>query len=421
MLVLALGFALFFLLQDRKTSPRPIGEPDSRQLKWFALAAVCLVLPRVIYAMQNPSTFASTDIFSYMKDSNLFLTGRLPISSKLWNEDPYYASFPVVAMLITIVRSVTGLDVLITVHVINTVVQALFWLSVWLVMTKVLNVTAPRFLSLAIVLVGFSNPYLYGYFDTLLPQNVGLAVILLLLYTSLKSGLDFGVTYTLLLVFGLVHVSVIPVFLTIALMLKFTAYLQTKRVGFANPRPTLTSRLIAPALAFVAYLLLSASASDTLGRYARYVLLFFQQAATQVTMGNASILAGLPRGDFLGIDALAASLIVGSTLAFAVSYLYALLKRRERNTDLAGIAIVALALMSAAAFRQRLDVFGAAFFSISRYFATPGYALGAIVACWQLAIILSRRRVASEMTMLYGLLALSAIGGLLDPLAHLIA
>jgi hypothetical protein len=425
-LTFTLCFALFFLLQRRESgfasAARNLPESEAHELRWFALAVISLVLPRVIYAIQNPTVFASPDILSYAKDSDQFLTGRIPaISSELWNEDRYYAGFPIVAMLLTILRSVTGLDSIVAVHVVNTIVQILFWLAAWLVLTKVLNISAPTYsVSMAIVIAGFANPYLYGYFDTLLPQNLGLCLILLLLYTSMKSGIDFGVTFILLSVFSIVHVTTIPVFLTIAVMLRVVNTFQARRLGYSSNRSSLAGRwLIVPVLAFVAYL--SGGAIISVNDYGRYIMRFFQQVGGQALTGNVDILGGLSRGDLVGINSLAPALIVGSTGALVLFYLYSFFKRRDYNTELASIAIVALALMSAAALRQRVDVWSGvgAFGSISRYFGAPGYAIATLVVCWQLANILPRSRGNYETVVFYALLFLTAVGGLLDPLAHL--
>jgi len=94
-----------------------------------------------------------------------------------------------------------------------------------------------------------------------------------------------------------------------------------------------------------------------------------------------------------------------------------MLKHEKSNKWLGSIAAVALTLIFLGTLRQRFAVSGIAYFSISRYFALPGYALATVVASWVIANAFVRERGKWTSILLFTALVLSALGGLLDPLA----
>ncbi|QOR94575.1 hypothetical protein IMZ38_01145 [Thermosphaera chiliense] len=81
------------------------------------------------------------------------------------------------------------------------------------------------------------------------------------------------------------------------------------------------------------------------------------------------------------------------------------------------VALTSMVFITLGSLRQRFYVWGIAFFSISRYFNLPGYALATVVATWIVANALKHQKQRWLSILLIAVLILSAIGGLLDPLA----
>ena len=133
--------------------------------------------------------------------------------------------------------------------------------------------------------------------------------------------------------------------------------------------------------------------------------------------GQVGVTEGLSRGNLAPLNALGPALVIGATLAYLVLYVQAARSHREKNDWLGAIAAVSLLFIFIGTMRGQFTLWGTAFFSISRYFNLPGFFLATIVTGCVIANALTQQRKRYMIILLIVVLAFSAVGGLLDPLA----
>jgi len=377
-------------------------------------------VPWVVYSLQNPFTFRSgDDIYSYLSDSNYILAnGTLPQANDLI-ENNYYASFPVFTMLIFSINSVSGLSLLFTVHLLNILIQVLFWLLLWLTLNKNFTATSKiPYLFIGFIFAVYANPYLYGYFNSPLPQTLGLCALFLLFMVNTKNETPYAVLFMILLAFGLVHVSVIPLFLfVLSTLIFFNIVFAKQSIGIDKAKRFSPYMLMLPATVFLGYSFFTV-AGYTITGYAQKIFLYMSDLATEALKGPVSVSEGLSRGVLYPLNALGPALVVGATLSFIAIYLMKLRNGEKTNNWLGAFAFAAIILIGLGALKGLFNVWGGAFGSISRYFNLPGYAFATIITVWVIANsfkIEQKNRVGT--VLLIVLLILSAIGGLTDPLA----
>ncbi len=421
-LIFSICYGIFFFFRLRNVAP--FSGPHIIQhfaMRFFLIALVLLILPRITYSALNPENFFSPDIFAYMHDvKETIFQGHIP-ELNIMKENLYYATFPIFTLLISTLTEVSGLPILYSVHILNVVIQALFWFSVCLVLNKVSNSILLRYFPLGIIIAAYANPYLYGYFETVLPQTIGLSIILLLFFLQIQAGRSTILTFILLTVVGLVHVTTIPVFIFILVNLMLIQ-LFSKLFSTEHVSPDLNSRVKSYALhmptLIYAFYVFNTIAIIPVVDYLQKIVMFLLTLQEEALRGEASLTAGLSRGILYPLNALGPALVIGATIGCVMLQIYAIFKRKEFNSKLGSVAITALILIFLGTLRQRFDVWGIAFFSISRYFSLPGYALATVVATWVIANVLFQERKKWRVVSLLAIFVLSALGGLLDPLAR---
>jgi hypothetical protein len=417
-LFFALLYCLFFFFKLKNVKEQATFNAS----KWSQKAHVCillvvLVLPWIIFAVLNPVDFRNADIKMNMADSQIILQqGRIQSSSMLEND--YYHFFPIFTLLISSISSVTRLTSLQAVHVLNVVIQVLFWLLVWVLLFR--NSTGKlkhHFILLGIVTATYANPYLYGYFNTPLPQTMGLCVLLLLLIMSLSiNNKSYALIYVIILTVGLVHVSILPIFLLSLVILFLSTELVKKQAVISLPQK-LRYMTPLPIVLLFAYVFNTVAAYPVVG-YLQKILSYLSDLANDALSGQISTAEGLPRGALYPLNALGPALIIGATAAFLILQFQAVHRQQETNNWLSMLAVLSLILIFLGTLRGQFDVWGQAFGSISRYFNLPGYALTTVVASWTIANSFQRERKKWVLTvLLLVVVILPSIGGLLDPLA----
>jgi hypothetical protein len=271
---------------------------------------------------------------------------------------------------------------------------------------------------LGFVAATYANPYFYGYFNTPLPQTLALSVLLLLLFLTKRQ--TYSVIHLIVATLALVHVMTIPVLLLILLTISLGNLLSktsvAKQDGRENDFPIGLYSLLLPVLLFVAYLI-STIAIIPVVHYTQKILLFLSSLQEEAVRTQVAITEGLPRGILAPLNALGPSIVIGAILYYSIFYLRTMLAHGESNKWLGSIAVVALAFIIIGTLRQRFDTWGIAYYSISRYFALPGYALATVVASWIIANVFAHERGKWTLILLFAGLLSSALGGLLDPLA----
>lgn len=416
-LVLLFAFcysAFFFLILRRKTKP---AAPSSRRLEFLYVGAVLvlLVVPWILYAEFSPRGFRNVDILAYMPDSQEILRqGSIPQPAGLL-QSQYYASFPAFTLLMSTLSVIAGLTALEVAYAMNVLIQVLFWLAVWVLLTKHFAVELKyRFLLVGVVLAAFANPYLYGYFNTPLPQTMGLCILLLLLIASMQATTSYSTLYIFLITLSLVHVSIIPIFiLALSALLFFNAFTKQQTVG-SMPKKTVMS-LFLPLVVFLTYLFYTIAilpVADYMGR----IVSFLSDLTKDALAGQIAVTEGLPRGELYALNALGPALVIGATVSYLIFYIQAVHQKRHVNNWLGVTAAISLLFILLGSLRGQFTVWGTAFFSISRYFNLPGFMLATIVTCFVIAKVLEQEDRKWLVIPLFIALVLSAIGGLIDPL-----
>lgn len=379
-------YSIFFFFKLHNPTPLKVSCDSQRsEILYISAMLILLVLPWIVYAALNPQSFRSADIFSYMTDSQKILRqGNIPQPS-LMLENQYYASFPVFTLLISLLTGVSGLTSLQGVYIVDIAIQALFWLSIWILLSKSLNSKLKfQYIFLGIVIAAYANPYLYGYFNTPLPQIMGLCVLLLLFIMSMPNSKSYSVIYVILLVIGLVQVSIIPIFLLVLVAMLLLNAISAKQHSQDIKIKNSLSRMLLPAIIFLTYLFYTIAVYPVTD-YLRKIFSFMTNLAKDASSGQIAVTAGLSRGALYPLNALGPALVIGATLAFLILYFRAIRKHDESNNWvgnnwLGAIAVLALLFIAIGTLRGQFNVWGTAFFSISRYFNLPGYTLATIVA-----------------------------------------
>jgi hypothetical protein len=380
---------------------------------YILIMIVLLVTPWIIYTVFNPETFRGVDIYGYMPDSQTILQqGQIPLPGTLL-ENSYYATFPVFTLILSFLTAVSGLTALQGVYVLNVLIQALFWLSLW-VLVKKNSGSSLHLVLFGIVVAAFANPYLYGYFNTPLPQTMGLCLLLLLFIVGIRKDIPHSILYIILILASLVHVTTIPLFLMILLFL-FVLNFFTKQRSLGLKMQSSLNSLALPLILFLSYLFYTI-ALYSVSNYLTKIVGFMSDLTKDALSGQISLAEGLSRGPVYPLNALGPALIIGATLAYALLYLSLLRKHKETNNWLGAIAIASLLLIFLGTLRGQFDVWGVAFFSISRYFNLPGYALATVVTSFVVANSFKYDRRSKWLLVPFVLVILSVIGGLLDPL-----
>jgi hypothetical protein len=410
-LLFAFFYAIFFFFKLR--NPPASKDPSasqSHEILYISIMLLLVVVPWIVFALFN-SSFRSIDIYGYMSDSQKILQqGNIPQSS-LMLENPYYASFPVFTLLVSSLTGISGLTSLQGVYVVNVVIQVLLLLAVWLFIRKNCSGVRFQYIFLGIVAATYANPYLYGYFDTPLPQTMGLCILLLLLiFTSVQNSKRYSVMYLILLPIGLIEITVIPIFL-LALILLFIFDTILAKQSSVSAR----ARLALPATILMAYLVYTIAIFPVSG-YLRKILSFMADLAKDALSGQVPVTQGLSRGALYPLNALGPALVIGATLSYLILYLQAVRNKKESNNWLGTVAVLALLFIVLGTMRGQFAVWGNAFFSISRYFNLPGYALATVVASWVIANSFEHEKRKWVLILLLAVVILSAVGGLLDPL-----
>ncbi len=405
---------VFILLKPRGSQ----ATTASQRSEWPYIVALLtlLILPWVIYAVLNPDVFRSIDIYVYMPDSQEILRQGIIPSSGIMLENQYYASFPVFTLLISALTSMSGLTVLQGVVIINVAIQILFWLSIWVLLKRNADGNfAFKYVFFGLLVAGYANPYLYGYFNTPLPQTAGLCFLLLLFFLSMQSTKSTSLIYIIFLAVSLVHVTVLPVFL-LALIMILALNLVTKKTPASTSKINNSlSHLSLPVIIFSAYLLYTIAIYSVSG-YLTKIVAFMSDLTKDALSGQLAVSEGLPRGMLYPINALGPALIIGAVLSFLVMYYISLRRHEKVNNLLAAIAITALLLIFLGTLRGQFTVWGTAFFSISRYFNLPGFALATVVTGYVVTKAFSNQQQKWCFGLLCTAITLSAIGGFLDPL-----
>lgn len=385
---------------------------------YIGMLLLLLVLPWAVYARSSPQNFRNPDIFAYMFDSEEILRlGHIPSVLK---EDMYYVSFPVFTLLTSLLSLTSNLNSLHSVLLLNMIIQILFWLSIWTFIREISNrLLRLSHIAFGMVTVVYANPYLYGYFNTPLPQTMGLFIMLILytIYIRLRIlSISNLITYLILLIAGLVHITVIPSFLFMVFVLyllnRITLRQGIQHGGIQHGQ----YRVLIPIAVFSIYITYTVALYPFSG-YLQKVLGFINHVIVAAARGEVAITEGLPRGVLYPLNALGPALVIGATLSYIIMHLRAILKHEETDNELGAVALTSMVFITLGSLRQRFYVWGIAFFSISRYFNLPGYALATVVATWIVANALKHQKQRWLSILLIAVLILSAIGGLLDPLA----
>ena len=85
--------------------------------------------------------------------------------------------------------------------------------------------------------------------------------------------------------------------------------------------------------------------------------------------GQLAVTDSLPRGILGPLNALGPSLVIGSILGFILLYIRSVYRPEKLPKWLGALSFIALIFIFLGTLRQLFDVWGIAFFSISRYFA----------------------------------------------------
>jgi hypothetical protein len=378
----------------------------------LAIVLVVVIAPKILFNLGSYGLFADPDCTLYIKDSNLLsLTGHIPPPATNFAEDPYYSAYPAFTLIINAISQVLGVTSTMAMYIVNVIIQLMFWMGTWLLLTKILPQKGA--ISLSIIIAAFGNVYLYGYLGVPLPQTMGLSILLLMLLFALeRATLGNTIVFILLSILGLVHVGVIPVLLAV-LALEFGVQ-HFFRLGANRPLHSSANPFI-PFVIYTSYLVFTPALRSFLGYFGD--ILHFFSVLPQAT----AVSPGISRS-FAFLNATAPAFIIGTNLALLAWFI---IRQRQKHSTIcslgAGVALAAILLIGVGTLKQRFDVMEG-FGSISRYFALPGYALGAIGTLIVLnvaicPIILDEKQNRAVRAFLVLIIILIAVGGLLDPFA----
>lgn len=410
------------------------------ELLLFCITIAILVIPWILYAVFSTEGFRGSDIFSYIPDSQKILVyghippynlsniekiqiyGYLAEPTNVLSQCSYYSSFPIFTLLLSSISAVTGLSIMATANLLNILIQLVFWVSsILLIMELGKGTLNYRYVFLGIIIAAFANPYLYGYFNTPLPQTLGLDILLLLLLILIKkTGVSFSIIYPLLLIVGLVHVTILPLLLIILALYSLSTLIFSRHGLITVPKNPIKWKLLPvsllPTVIFAIYLVFTIAFSVFSG-YFENILGFFSSLSKDALAGQVAVTSGLSRGVLYPLNALGPALIIGANLCCIILFLQAIKQRKEVNNWLVIIAFTSLFFIVLGTARgQFASAWGDNFFSISRYFNLPGFALGSVVAGYVVSKSFVNTQKNWILVALFGLFTLSAIGGLLDPL-----
>jgi len=272
----------------------------------------------------------------------------------------------------------------------------------------------------ALLLVG--SIYLYGYFDTFVPNLVSVLALSMMLIATFKRANTLLLLFS---VFGLVHITTIPIYVAIALVFISIRKLTIRgsdEKGMLDRKITISliRTIIFPLAIWLSYLVYSYARLSLRGALLSFST-YWKRVATEASIsfvdGNARPLAI--------INAIGPSLIIGSTAAYAMFFLYFAIARHfkfsEQDTRLASISLVSILLLGVSSLWQFIRIavpYGSP--GWTRYLGIPAFFLSIVTSTLTLKKIFTLHRMGKLYirllsSMFLFLLIVGAIGGLMDP------
>jgi len=386
------------------------GRTSKLQLMWIVVLLLLLILPRVLHMISYYGSFEQPDPYEYLHDSRMIIQDG-SISIGQLGQSPYYRSFPIFTLLITFINVVTNLNLLCSYYLFFILSLTLECLFIMIILLK-LDKYGDGFIVLVGTMTLLGNTYLYASFGTFAPYQVGLLVLLMLLYSGFRrTGQSDAAVSILLYIFALVHFMVMAVYTSIIL----TTFLIAKSI---YKRMQISVRIVVlPLVIWLAYTVLSYALTAVYMSF----FLFVQDVSLTVRSPIAGFAEEGVYRPLAIINAIGPSLNLGITVAYSAFSLYLLIAKKMKHSaidiKLSGLSFVAVLFSIPSLWRYA--IYGR--FALGSYFMIITLQLMTVVSSSIVQRIYVLGKISRKIfvrflsIMLLILLALGAIGGLLDP------
>lgn len=251
-----LTFAFMFVLMQHlnlrttKTGKRERERTD----KWFLLFLCLTVGPQILRVLLAYGSFLAIDMYAYKNDSALIIEKSFIPSPLELEEDPYYRTFPIFTLLISLTKIVIGLDFYTTFLILNILTLVLLSASFWALLYRLFDFKASLFFVTMLSIVTISNSYFYGMYNQFIPVLLGYTYLLLLLIPTftLNGSRSLLTTFFLFAIIALVHIDIL-VYIIIALayiiIISFIRY--EDQIRFKRP---ILGKILVSFFIFVSYI-----------------------------------------------------------------------------------------------------------------------------------------------------------------------
>jgi len=402
---------------------KPLKRKNKRTNKWFILFLLLTISPQIFRVLLAYGSFLAPDLPVYMRDSALIIEkNHIPPPPEL-EEDPYYKTFPIFTLAISLTKIVTGFDFYMTFLIIDILVLVLFSTAFWGLLHGLFDLKTSFIGSILLSTVIVSNSYFYGLYNMVVPIFLGCTYLLLLLkisftQSSSRSSLARALLFFLFAIMALVHVDLL-VYAVIALAF-LVAVNFFGDVDQAQQKRKIVGKIWLSFLIFVAYI---GSSTVSLRTITFKFLLLFQFLSAFIKT------PGLPGSGYAHpipmLNALGPALQIGISGAYVTfTFIYSKVLRRKTttyNSYILTFSSISILLLSLA--------FGWYFYggqwgrgNVMSYFTTYGFFLttisNAFIVITALPVLQSSRKKAGKilLLLLLSILVLATVGSILDPL-----
>jgi len=401
------GAILIALVSVSKRKSKATEEKISMRISLaLAVGLITYIVPQGLKLLLAEFSYPNPDTYNYVLSvEKLMPWSKMPI-------DPYYRGFPVYIIwgdVLSLVLGTNGHNAFAILHIASSLLIPVLML----IMTRTFDPQIHKSLfPLLYPLIPITSIYLYSYTMIMIPQSVGISVLLLMLTLVFKHmrRMEYLLVYTMLIPISLVHFTVVPTYIFI-----LTTFVILKIVAQRSAMPTrniIALLSVPPLLLHLIYSTYAYSANN-LKQYIEYyiqlwVYMLMRPERVFDSMATTAV-AGFSRR-YPYINALGPALFLSLMLAGA----YTILKRLVQfNAAPLSTAIIGIIYLTLGVSRLYFAVWIPSA-SIARYVNVYGFLLISIFNTYILAQLLDRedRCVNIALAIMF---ALGFIGAILDP------
>ena len=384
------------------------------------------LLPGLLHKSFYVNSFAEPDPYTYIHDTNIIVrTGYLKPEEISAND--YYKCFPVFELLLSIIRIATSLDITLSYLLLNVASFILLLICMLVILPHSLGYKANGITLVLSVFILLGNSIIYGkVWNVFTPSLLAQIPFLALLSMIYKNHKSYSIDYVLLLIFGLAHGLLLPMYFLVLLfyriLLSYKSSHTAKHVTRTDIKNINWRVIVMPLLLWSSYLLISYVALLTIFKFSK--TLYDHLKITLLKLDEGITFATPFHRPFAFLNAIGPSLIVGVNTAYVINTLYLrILKRVKTDNFLDALSFLTIFLLGVYSLFQFLKASHLGWSGGGYYFGVYGFFLSMIVTILIVrktfnSINLSKKvNLIIPSVFLFTFVFLAPIGTLLDPLA----